>query len=66
MAIELALAALKRDNDPTQFFRSLGVLKREHITELTAQQGILASMRTQRARIGKVPFLKLQCLSLSL
>ena len=36
--MEPELAALRMDNKPTKFFRSLGVLKRERVAELIAQQ----------------------------
>ena len=38
VAIELALAAIKLDNEPAKFFRSLGVLKKGRMAELIAQQ----------------------------
>jgi len=44
-AIELALAALKLDNEPTIFCRTLRVFKRVRMAELIAQQNIRLSAR---------------------
>ena len=57
LAIELALAVLKVDNEPAKFPRSLGMLKKGRISELIAQQGYSPPCALQRARIGKVPLL---------
>jgi len=56
LAIELALAALKLDNVPAKFFRSVGVLGWGARRSWSPKQGVFASVRTQRARIGKLPF----------
>jgi hypothetical protein len=53
-AIELALAALKLDNEPTIFCRTLRVFKRAPMAELIAQQKY-SPLRAERPRMGKVP-----------
>src|SRR5215510_2080726 len=57
LAIGLALAALKLDNEPAKI-HSLPWYAREGVHGGADRPArIFASMRTQRARIGKVPFL---------
>ena len=59
VAIELALAAIRLDNEPAKFFRSLGVLKKGRMAELIAQQGYSPPCARNVRVSAKFPFLHL-------
>jgi len=57
LAIELALAVLKLDNEPAKILSIPWCAQEGADGRADRPARVFACMRTQRARIGKVPFL---------